>query len=47
MWLRGGDCGIEGEMGWREKKVENVVTEDGSRGGRPGMVLEDEWRKVK
>jgi sarcosine oxidase/L-pipecolate oxidase len=30
---------------WREERVENVVTEDGSRGGRPGMVLDEELRK--
>ncbi|PMD48408.1 FAD dependent oxidoreductase [Hyaloscypha variabilis F] len=36
---------LRGKWRWREKKVENVVTEDGSRGGRPGMVLEEEWRK--
>jgi len=30
---------------WSEGTVENVVTEDGSRGGRPGMVLDTELRK--
>lgn len=30
---------------WPEQTVENVVTNDGSRGGRPGMVLEEEMRR--
>jgi sarcosine oxidase/L-pipecolate oxidase len=30
---------------WRKEPVENVVTEDGSRGGRPGMILDDELQK--
>jgi len=42
-----GRCPVEfrEKWGWRRETVENVVTEDGSRGGRPGMVLEDELRK--
>ncbi|KAH6678672.1 putative fructosyl amino acid protein [Halenospora varia] len=30
---------------WRKEAITNVVTEDGSRGGRPGMVLEEEMRR--
>jgi len=30
---------------WPKETVEEVVTEDGSRGGRPGMTLETELRK--
>lgn len=30
---------------WKKEAVENVITEDGSRGGRPGMVLELEMKK--
>jgi sarcosine oxidase / L-pipecolate oxidase len=30
---------------WRKEVVERVVTEDGSRGGRPGMVLDEEMGK--
>ncbi|PMD23021.1 FAD dependent oxidoreductase [Hyaloscypha hepaticicola] len=42
-----GRCPVEfkGKWAWREERVENVVTEDGSRGGRPGMVLDEELRK--
>jgi sarcosine oxidase/L-pipecolate oxidase len=29
------------KWGWPRERVERVVTEDGSRGGRPGMVLEE------
>lgn len=40
---------LEGELmkkwGWQRERTENVITEDGSRGGRPGMVLDDEFRK--
>lgn len=36
----------EGKWGWREAVGENeVVTEDGSRGGGKGMVLDEELRK--
>ncbi len=40
-------CPVEftSKWAWREKRVESVVTEDGSRGGRPGMVLDEELRK--
>ncbi|RDL41818.1 FAD protein [Venustampulla echinocandica] len=31
---------------WRENVVDNVVTEDGSRGGRRGMVLWDEMART-
>ncbi|KAI1406160.1 putative fructosyl amino acid protein [Hypoxylon fuscum] len=45
-----GKCPIEFQDKWKWKIVEDVekaiVTEDGSRGGRPGLVLEDELRKV-
>jgi sarcosine oxidase/L-pipecolate oxidase len=37
---------FKGKWAWREDRVENVVTEDGSRGGRPGMRLDEELRKV-
>ncbi len=30
---------------WPAEQVESVVTEDGSRGGRPGLVLKEEFRK--
>jgi sarcosine oxidase/L-pipecolate oxidase len=30
---------------WPKERVGKVVTEDGSRGGRPGMILEEESRK--
>jgi sarcosine oxidase / L-pipecolate oxidase len=30
--------------GWTKDKVDKVVTQDGSRGGRPGLVLEDELK---
>jgi sarcosine oxidase/L-pipecolate oxidase len=42
-----GRCPVEfkGKWTWREERVESVVTEDGSRGGRPGMVLDEELRK--
>jgi sarcosine oxidase/L-pipecolate oxidase len=30
---------------WPELAVDNVVTEDGSRGGRPGLILQEELRK--
>ncbi|KAH8770570.1 putative fructosyl amino acid protein [Hyaloscypha finlandica] len=46
---QGGWEGVErelrGKWKWREEKVDKVVTEDGSRGGRPGMVLDEELRK--
>jgi sarcosine oxidase/L-pipecolate oxidase len=32
---------------WREEKLANVVTEDGSRGGKPGLILADEMMKSK
>jgi sarcosine oxidase/L-pipecolate oxidase len=34
------------KWGWPRERVESVVTEDGSRGGRPGMLLEEELRKA-
>jgi sarcosine oxidase / L-pipecolate oxidase len=42
-----GRCPVEfkSKWAWREERVESVVTEDGSRGGRPGMVLDEELRK--
>jgi sarcosine oxidase/L-pipecolate oxidase len=33
------------KWGWPRERVEMVVTEDGSRGERPGMVLEEELRR--
>ncbi|KAF4633889.1 hypothetical protein G7Y89_g4224 [Cudoniella acicularis] len=30
---------------WRKEAVQNVLTADGSRGGRPGMLLEEELKK--
>jgi sarcosine oxidase/L-pipecolate oxidase len=30
---------------WPKERVENVVTEDGSRGSRTGMILDEEMRK--
>jgi sarcosine oxidase / L-pipecolate oxidase len=32
---------------WRAEAVVNVVTEDGSRGGSPGMILDEELKKGK
>ena len=42
-----GRCPVEfkSKWAWREERVESVVTEDGSRGGRPGLVLDEELRK--
>jgi sarcosine oxidase/L-pipecolate oxidase len=42
-----GRCSVEfkRKWAWREERVESVVTEDGSRGGKPGMVLDKELRK--
>jgi sarcosine oxidase/L-pipecolate oxidase len=42
-----GRCPVEfkEKWAWRQERVENVITEDGSRGGRPGMVLDEELRK--
>lgn len=36
---------FEAKWCWRRHTVETVVTEDGSRGGRPGMVLREEMGK--
>lgn len=33
------------KWGWPSKRVQTVVTEDGSRGGRVGLILEEEMRK--
>ena len=40
-----GRCPVEFREKWRwpVERVESVVTEDGSRGGRPGMVLMEEF----
>lgn len=37
------------KWGWPKKRAENVITEDGSRGGRPGMILEEKrsWARSK
>lgn len=42
-----GICPVEfkEKWAWKEEVVEDVVTEDGSRGGRSGMILELEMRK--
>lgn len=42
-----GNCPEEfkDKWAWRAEPVENVVTEDGSRGGKPGMVLDVEMGK--
>ena len=42
-----GQCPAEFKQkwAWPREAVENVVTEDGSRGGRPGLILQDETRK--
>ena len=42
-----GRCPVEfkSKWAWRERRMESVVTEDGSRGGKPGMVLDEELRK--
>ncbi|KAG9236933.1 putative fructosyl amino acid protein [Amylocarpus encephaloides] len=37
--------GFREKWAWRKRTVEKVVTEDGSRGGRPGMVLVEEMGK--
>jgi sarcosine oxidase/L-pipecolate oxidase len=36
---------FQDKWAWRKDTVENVVTEDGSRGGRPGMVLQQEMNR--
>lgn len=43
----GGECPAEFKQkwAWPMEAMENVVTEDGSRGGRPGLVLQEEARK--
>lgn len=43
----GGQCPTEfkDKWTWPTGTVDNVVTEDGSRGGRPGLVLQEEARK--
>jgi sarcosine oxidase/L-pipecolate oxidase len=33
------------KWGWPKERVERVVTEDGSRGGRAGLMLDEEMRK--
>lgn len=42
-----GNCPVEFEEKWKwpAERVENVVTEDGSRGGRPGLILREELTK--
>jgi sarcosine oxidase/L-pipecolate oxidase len=42
-----GNCPPEfaSKWAWRKEVVDKVVTEDGSRGGRPGMILQEEMRK--
>jgi sarcosine oxidase/L-pipecolate oxidase len=42
-----GRCPVEfkSKWAWRLERVKSVVTEDGSRGGRPGIVLDEELRK--
>jgi sarcosine oxidase/L-pipecolate oxidase len=42
-----GNCPVEfqDKWCWPAETTEHVVTEDGSRGGRPGMILEEELRR--
>lgn len=42
-----GQCPVEfkSKWPWPEERAEKVVTEDGSRGGKPGMVLDEEFKK--
>ena len=42
-----GQCPTEfkDKWAWPKAPVDKVVTEDGSRGGRPGMMLDEEFRK--
>jgi sarcosine oxidase/L-pipecolate oxidase len=42
-----GECPEEfkDKWAWPKDSVEDVVTQDGSRGGRPGLILEQELRK--
>jgi sarcosine oxidase/L-pipecolate oxidase len=40
-----GDQELQRLWAWRPEKVDSVVTEDGSRGGRPGMMLDVEMAK--
>ena len=43
-----GECPREFREKWGWKgKVDDVVTEDGSRGGRMGMILREEMEKGK
>lgn len=44
-----GHCPVEftQKWGWPKERVEVVVTEDGSRGGRPGMILDEEFKKAE
>ena len=36
---------FKSKWAWPEGRVGSVVTEDGSRGGRPGLVLMEEFKK--
>ncbi len=42
-----GNCpaAFQEKWAWPADPVENVVTEDGSRGGVPGLILEEELMK--
>ncbi|KAG0649829.1 L-pipecolate oxidase [Hyphodiscus hymeniophilus] len=44
-----GRCPVEfeGKWAWPRERVESVVTEDGSRGGVPGMELMDEFGRLR
>ncbi|KAI0888231.1 putative fructosyl amino acid protein [Annulohypoxylon maeteangense] len=45
-----GHCPIEFQQKWKWKAVDDIekaiVTQDGSRGGEPGLILEDEFKRV-
>ena len=44
-----GQCPAEfkDKWAWPETRADKVVTEDGSRGGRPGMVLAEEFQRER
>jgi len=41
------DPELASRWAWRAEAVEEVVTEDGTRGGRPGLVLKEELAKMR
>ncbi|KAI1452792.1 putative fructosyl amino acid protein [Annulohypoxylon moriforme] len=46
-----GQCPVEFQQKWKWKVVDDIekaiVTQDGSRGGLPGLILEDEFKRAK